>query len=158
VAGEDRLASLDDLRACVTLDGPQEPKPVWRYVIGVDLGLKNDRTAVAVCHAERASGDEESPLVGGRVVLDRLQVWQGSRLRPVQLDDVENWVAEAAARYYPAQVVLDPWQSAGLSQRLMARGVRAEDFNFSAQSVGRLASTLLLLVRNRRSPCRTMRS
>jgi phage terminase large subunit-like protein len=162
-ASEDRVASLDDLRACVTLDGPQEPKEQAAYWIGVDLGLKRDRTAVAVCHSERLSGDED-PTVGSRVVLDRLQVWQGTRLKPVRLDDVEEWVATTAARYNHAGVILDPWQAAGLAQRLQARGTqvggrswgsweswerKVEEFVFSAQSVGRLASTLTLLIRNR---------
>jgi phage terminase large subunit-like protein len=161
-ASEDRLASLDDLRACVVHDGPLEPQDGVNYVIGVDLGLKRDRTAVAVCHSERLRGDED-PTVGARVVLDRMQVWKGSRLRPVQLEDVEEWIATASARYNRAAVVLDPWQAAGLAQRLKARGVprtswsgertprgwEVEEFTFSAQSVGRLASTLMLLIRNR---------
>jgi phage terminase large subunit-like protein len=159
-AGEDRVASLDDLRACVTLDGPQEPREGVAYVIGVDLGLKRDRTAVCICHGERLRGDAD-PVVGARVVLDRLQTWQGTRLKPVQLDDVENWVAAASEKYNHAGVILDPWQAAGLAQRLQARGVRrtgwsgrdawswkVEEFAFSAQSVGRLASTLTLLIRN----------
>jgi len=158
-ASEDRVASLDDLRACVTLDGPQEPKARTDYWIGVDLGLKRDRTAAAVCHGERLSGDED-PTVGSRVVLDRLQVWQGTRLKPVRLDDVEEWIATTAERYNNAGVILDPWQAAGLAQRLQARGTqvgwkqwedwtrKVEEFTFSAQSVGRLASTLTLLIRN----------
>lgn len=159
-----RLASLDDLRACIVHDGPLEPQDGVQYVIGVDLGLKRDRTAVAVCHSERLRGDED-PTVGARVVLDRMQVWKGSRLRPVQLDEVEEWIAAASAQYNRAAVVLDPWQAAGLAQRLQARGVprtgwsgerntwgrgwQVEEFTFSAQSVGRLASTLMLLIRNR---------
>ena len=147
VAGEDRVASVEDLRACVTLDGTQEPQEDIRYTIGVDLGLKRDRTAVAICHGERLRGDED-PTVGARVVLDRMQVWQGSRLRPVKLDDVEEWVAAASQKFNRAKAIIDPWQSAGLQQRLLARGVPCEEFTFSAQSVGRLASTLTLLIRN----------
>jgi phage terminase large subunit-like protein len=163
VSGEDRVASMEDLRACVMLDGPQEPREGTDYVIGVDLGLKRDRTAVAICHGERLRGDED-PTVGARIVLDRLQVWQGSRLQPVRLDDVEEWISAASQRYNGAAVILDPWQAAGLAQRLQARGVArtgwsgqstgwgrwgaVEEFTFSAQSVGRLASTLTLLIRN----------
>jgi hypothetical protein len=44
---------------------------------------------------------------------------------------------------------LDPWQAIGLLQRLRSRGVRVEEYTFSATSVGRLASTLHLLIRNR---------
>jgi phage terminase large subunit-like protein len=39
---EDALVLIDDLRAAIQLDGPQDPKPGERYVIGLDVGLKND--------------------------------------------------------------------------------------------------------------------
>ena len=57
-APENRLTSMEDLRAAVRLDGPQDYKPGIRYKIGVDLGLRNDRTAIAVCHAETVEGQE----------------------------------------------------------------------------------------------------
>ena len=58
---EDRLTTIDDLQACVTLEGPQAPRPEHQYVVGLDLGLKADLTAAAVCHL-----DEDI------VVLDRI--------------------------------------------------------------------------------------
>ncbi len=42
VASEDRLASPDDLAACVTLAGPLPPEPGRQYVIGLDVGLKDE--------------------------------------------------------------------------------------------------------------------
>ena len=141
--GEDRLTSLEDLRACVTLAGPLEPRPDVRYVIGCDLGLKRDRTAVAVCHAER----QES---GVRVVLDQIRVWAGKRLRPVKLGDVEEYLMDAGRRFNNARVVIDPWQSAGLSQRLRHSGLKVEEFVFSQTSVGRLAAALHTTIRDHR--------
>jgi hypothetical protein len=110
VAGEDRLADADDLAACVTLDGPQEPKSGVRYVIGLDVGLKNDATVAAVCHAEKIPGAEHP-----RIVLDRMGYWKGSRRRPVQLQEVETWVEEVARRYGRARVRFDPYQSSRAS-------------------------------------------
>lgn len=136
-ASEDRLTSHDDLSACVTLDGPLEPERDESYVIGVDLGLKSDRTVAAVCHEE----DQ-------RIVLDRIAVWGGSRTRPVQLDEVEEWLHLTWRSYNEAKVMMDPWQAVALAQRLRTRGVRVEEFVFSSQSVGRLATTLHLLLRN----------
>lgn len=143
-ASEDRLVRDEDLAACVTLDGPLEARPGTRYVIGVDLGLRHDRTAVAVCHAENVEDTDSR-----RVVLDRLIVLKGSREREVQLADVESAIAEASRVYNRAEVRLDPWQAIGLKQRLSARGVSVEEYPFSSQSVGRLAATLHLLLRDR---------
>jgi len=148
-ASEDRLTSAEDLAACVVLDGPLLYQTGHRYAIGLDVGLKRDRTVACVAHAEpvvRSVGANDM-MVGARIVLDRMMVWSGSRLRPVRLADVEEWVAEASAGYGHAPVVADPWQAVGSAQRLRSRGCRVEEFTFSASSVGRLASTLHLLIR-----------
>ena len=50
-------------------DGPQPPDPRHRYVIGLDLGLKHDRTVLAVCHAEHVP-ERPGPSLP-RIVLDR---------------------------------------------------------------------------------------
>lgn len=151
-SAEDRLATDEDLRACVTLDGPLAPIGGRRYVLALDLGLKRDRTVAVVCHGEPITRPDEFGLpdaVGVRVVLDRMETWQGSRQRPVQLADVELWLAEVSAAYNHAPLVFDPWQAVGLAQRLRRRGVRVEEFIFTAQTVGRIATTLHLLIRNR---------
>lgn len=144
-AAEDALVDPGDLAACVTLAGPLPAVAGKRYVIAADLGIKNDRTVVAVCHGDRIGADAT---LGLKVSLDRMQVWAGSRSSPVRLEDVEEWIAQASQTYGAAKVVLDPWQAVGMAQRLRGRGVAVEEFAFTAQSVGRLASTLALLLRN----------
>jgi phage terminase large subunit-like protein len=159
VAPEDRLTSVDDLAACVRLDGPVPAVAGTDYVIGLDIGLRNDRTVAAVCHAEHltrkvpyrdpeAGWLQRTEHTGATVVLDRMEVWQGRPDSAVLLSEVEEWLAQAA-KAYRAKVVYDPFQAVGSMQRLQARGVRVEEFTFSSASVGRLASTLHLLLRNR---------
>jgi phage terminase large subunit-like protein len=146
-ADEDRLTNLDDLAACVVLDGPLPPQPNVKYVIGVDIGLRRDRTVACVCHAERLDGrplsaisDQMSmdadPFRGVRVVLDRIQVWAGSSDSPVQLAEVEVWLNEAVDIFNHARIVIDPWQAVGMAQRLRGRGVAVQEFNFTSASVG----------------------
>jgi phage terminase large subunit-like protein len=142
-SAEDRLTSIEDLRACVLLDGPLEPVSGARYVIGVDLGLKDDRTVAAVCHAE-------PDRAGVRVVLDRMEVWQGKRSRPVDLGVVEEWLADAGRRFNRARIIVDPWQSVGMAQRLRRGGLAVEEYAFSQQSVGRLAIALHTAIRDHR--------
>jgi hypothetical protein len=134
-APPERLTNLAALRLCVVLDGPREHVPGRRYAVGVDVGLKHDRTAAAVCSLERVDGR-------ARVALDRLQVWQGSPSHPVELDAVEAWLVEAWSRYGKPPVVCDPWQAAQLLQRLRARWVQAVEHPFTPQSVSRLALRL----------------
>lgn len=138
-SAEDRLVRNEDLRACVVLSGPQDANSGTTYVIGVDVGLRRDATAICVAHGED----------GGRVVLDRMVVLEGTRKQEVRLSDVEEAIVQAWEAYGRPTVRLDPWQAIGLRQRLEARGVRAEEFAFSPQSVGRLAATLHVLLRDR---------
>ncbi len=136
-AAEDRLTTLESVRECVGHEGPLDYDRTFDYVIGLDIGLKRDRTVAVVAHRE-----------GSKIVLDRIAVWQGSRLRPVKIEAVEEWVVQASESFGKARIVADPWQSIGLLQRLRKGGHRAEEFTFSQSSVGRLASTLYGLLRD----------
>jgi phage terminase large subunit-like protein len=84
-----------------------------------------------------------------RIVLDRIEVWAGSKLKPVRLSTVGEWLLEASRTFNGARLVFDPFQAVGLSQRLEDAGVRTSSFTFSSASVGRLARTLHQLLRDR---------
>jgi hypothetical protein len=143
---EDRLVSEEDLDHACILAGSLDPSPGVRYVVSADLGLKRDRTVCVVAHSEPSGPESGAPR---RVVVDRLQRWQGSRRQPVEIGQVEAWLEQASKMYHNAPVHADPWQSVGIVQRLNARGVRASEFTFSQQSVGRLANQLHVALRNR---------
>ncbi|MCU1451934.1 MAG: hypothetical protein JWN46_80 [Acidimicrobiales bacterium] len=188
MVADDRLTSMADLEACAVLDGPLLAEPGRQYVIGLDVGLKNDRTVATVCHAEPLDGgvspqggppsegeyarmnrrlyeggavtwDRYQERVGGlqssasqaravRIVVDRQEVWSGSRLSPVRLSDVKDWLLQAHRTFNRASLVFDPWQAIGLGQDLTQAGVKTHEFTFSQASVGRLASTLFTLMRD----------
>jgi phage terminase large subunit-like protein len=143
-ASDDKLTNIDDVRAAVTLDGPSDPDPTWQkpkktYVIGLDVGLKRDRTVATVCHME-----------DDKVILDRQQTWSGTQENPVQLEEVEAWLLQASKSYNRARVRFDPWQAAHLSQNLEGRGVTVEECRFDASKNGRRAVILHTLLRDRR--------
>jgi hypothetical protein len=145
-ASEDRLVSEQDLEAACVLDGPQAPVPGVRYVVTVDAGLVNDATVVVVAHAESLGDEYGAPQ---RIVVDRLKRWTGSKKKPVQLAPVEEYIEQASREYHSAPLHADPYQMQASLQRLRAKGVRALEFTFSAQSVGRVANALHLALRNR---------
>ena len=147
-APEDRLTNIDDVQACVKHAGILEPQAGRPYVIGVDLGITNDRTVAAVMHAERVVGGDGHNVVQ-QLVLDRLEVWTPTRANPVDLTAVEEWIA-LASRQYRARVVIDPYQAVAMTQRLRSKGVSIEEFTFSQQSVGRLAMALHTSIRDHR--------
>lgn len=137
--GDDTLAAGADVDACITHEGRLEPVSGRKYAIGVDLGVRNDRTAVTIAHKE-----------GETVVVDHKAVWSGSRLRPVSLEAVEQWLKQAARSYRGAELVVDPWQALSMVERLRTAGLRVHEFAFSTQSTGRLAGAMVDLLRGRR--------
>jgi phage terminase large subunit-like protein len=143
-ASEDRLVTIENLAAAVRLDGPQDPRRGVTYRIGVDLGLRNDRTAIAICHAEPMAGQVRTK----RVVLDRMIVFAGTKVDEVKLAEVESVLIEAWKRYGRPRVRLDPWQAIGLAQRLRRQGVSVEEWSYSAQRYGAVAQTLYTLLRD----------
>lgn len=142
-SSEDRLADVDTIRACVAHKGPLAPREDVRYVIGLDLGVKNDATVLAVCHGE---GRGE----GRRVVVDRLDAFVPSKGKHVDLAVVEEAVRTAARQYRHSHVVMDPWQGLLLARNLRSSGVTVTEFTFSQQSVGHIALTMFNLLRDRR--------
>lgn len=172
VASEDRLVDAADLAAAVMHDGALPREDGNRYVIGVDLGLKKDRTVAAVVHGEqlrRTVDDEDNegagdtvwagdprtwarPVIrttGVRIVLDKMEVWTPMPGNPVRLENVEDWLREAWRIYDRPTIVFDPWNAQGMLERLEGIGARCEVFTFSQTSVGRLALTLYQLLRDR---------
>ena len=141
VAGEDRLTTPEQVRACVGHTGRLTPQRGVRYTLGLDVGLVNDKTCLTIAHRER----RDDAVV---VVVDHQEVWQGTKDRPVDLGVVEDYCRETI-RQYPGRMVFDPWQSVHLMQRLRAHGISVEEFTFSSASVGRLAVTLYRLLRDR---------
>lgn len=155
-AAEDRLVAPDDLAACVVLDGTQPFQPFQSYVVAVDLATRHDNAVVAVCHSEPLRDSEDGPagpvagpLRGLRVIVDRVEVWTPTSGRPVQLSDVEAFLAECAPAYGGAPVIFDPFQAIGMMERLRARGIRTVEYTFTQRSVGVLGNTLYQLLRAR---------
>lgn len=142
-SAEDRLTTVDAVRDCIRHVGPLAPVEGVRYTVGVDLGVKSDRTVATVAHVEREDD-------GATVVVDRMEVWTPRPGAPVDLEVVEGWLMEAHRSFGSPRVVCDPWQALAMIQRLRARGVRVEEFTFNQASIGRLALTLWSLLRDAR--------
>ena len=148
-AAEDRLVTPEDLEAAMVLKGTVPPQPGRSYVIGLDLGLKDDPTVLAICHGEPIYDEDQTSLVGTRVVLDKMRVWKGSRKRPVSMQAVERAVFDEVHTYNGARVVADPWNTEEMSQRLRGRGVMWDQYPFGPGSIARLAYALYNQLRNR---------
>lgn len=119
-----------------------QPRPTQKYFIAVDLGLRHDRTAMAIVHF---NGKDQN------VYLDQLQVWEGTKDDPVSIMEVERALIQAAnkfGRHSGVTIVIDPWQMEATIQKL--RGFyNVLPFNFNSDMT-HLSETLVTLFRNER--------
>lgn len=139
---DDQLTTAHDVAACVTHEGPLEPKTGTRYVMSLDLGLRHDRTVLVVAHLEQRSA-------GRTVVIDLVLRWRGTVLRPVNLSAVEAAIRSGWSRYHRPPLVVDPWNAAMLVERLQSTGMRVTEYVFSPSSIDRLARVMLVAFRDR---------
>lgn len=112
----------------------------------VDLGLRGDKTAVAVCHIVR--GEDGEPVVK----LDTLRTLRGTKVAPVQLDAVEDLCAELTTTYRVRHWTFETWQGAASVQALRRRlpGVQIDEYFPTATSQATLFGSLYQLISTRR--------
>lgn len=96
---------------------PRKQVGVSNYVAAIDYGPRRDRTALVVLHEERK-----------HVLIDRLDVWQGSQGKPIQVSAVEDWIKDVHRRFSPRVFVVDPFQMEGTIQWMDREGIPVEAY------------------------------
>ena len=114
-----------DLMACVdpALRPKHSAKARSPHFLGLDLGLAGDGTAVAIGHLE------EHKERGAVVVLDyigSIKAGEGEYQdqERLEFDDVADWIAGLAKRFFITEGLFDQWAGIPLEQALVKRGLR----------------------------------
>lgn len=89
----------------------------------VDIGLVSDPTVLALGHAK-----------GGLTFIDVLLTLEGSRLRPVQLTEVEAAVQDLSRRFRVRRWRIESWQGVAAVQSLQRVGLPVELFAPTAKA------------------------
>lgn len=101
------IAKGSTLGSSLALSYSLAPTPGLYYVASIDYGAVHDRCVLALLHERR----------DGTIIVDRLDVWQGSRTNPIQISSVERWLDETRKLYPLSCVVIDPHQMVSTIQR-----------------------------------------
>jgi len=139
---ETRFLEPAQVDACVERDlvpeGPSRTLPLW---VGLDLGLRRDNAAVVAVSVD----------TDGDPVLVRHRLWRPSPTAPLELLVVEEYLLALHLQYPALQTVLaDPWQAAGLIQRLASRGVPIAEFPQSQAGTVKMGQALWDAITTRR--------
>lgn len=110
------------------------------YKAAIDYGPKKDRTALCVLHAE------PGPDI---VVVDKLDVWQGSPENRIKIADVERWIEEMID-LFNVDLVFDEYQMEGTIQKWEGRRLVTRFEPRGGKANYELAECLRHLVANRK--------
>ncbi len=134
-SGEGDGLNPDDIAACTTLDGPQQPKPDRIYIGGLDLGVKHDHSALAVLAANYQSRTVELAFV---------ESWRPEDFGgAVDLQVVREAVLRAERTYGLLGCGYDPWQAQLMAQELTDQGVNMHECPFTPNNKNIIAHSLL---------------
>ena len=162
-----------DITSAITMNDPPDGREEeWRYVAGIDLGLRRDHTAIVVVgkHVGRMQRLVEKPKplpsvygalcdagyfdapadritykkteATGRAKLAAVRIFAPENGR-VELADVERALVELHQQFGLSKVSADWWQAEYLLQRLAARNINVEGVNFGPTVHTEMASTVL---------------
>lgn len=138
---ETRFLEPAQVDACIDREqvmlGPWPVLPIW---VGLDLGLRRDNAGVM---ALTVDGDGDPLLV-------RHRLWRPSPTQPLDLQVVEDYLAALAVQYHVQLILADPWQAAGLIQRLAARGLPIQEFPQTQAGTTKMGQALWDAITTRR--------
>ena len=113
------ISTPADLFACVDPQHTMKTSAPSRFphYMGVDVALVGDYTAAAVGHID-----------GDKVVLDfidRIKAGEGkfAGQERLEFDDVADWIADIARRFYISDGMFDQWSGIPMEQALAKRGM-----------------------------------
>jgi len=138
--------ALDESDIQAAIDSSLKPatskQAGWVYLAGLDLGVKQDHSALVVIAANRSTQT---------LRLAHAQSWQPNpTTRKVNLIDVEREVLGAHRRFGLLKCGFDPFQAALMAQRLELQQVPMHEVAFTGANLNTMASTLLDVFRSRR--------
>jgi phage terminase large subunit-like protein len=101
------VEKCEALGRMLNLTRREEGSPGVVYGASIDYGAVKDRCVLVVGHQDGTD----------RVLLDRMDVWQGTREAPVAIEAVERWLDETRKKFDLGFVIIDPYQMQSTIQR-----------------------------------------
>jgi len=120
---QDALACEEDKLEHSFSCGSRPHRLPHHYIAAIDYGVRNDRTALCVGHFDK---------VEEKVIIDRLDTYQGSADKPVTIKLVEKWIEEVKADYQYISFVIDPYQMLSTIQKYQHRSYDIREFEYLA--------------------------
>jgi hypothetical protein len=139
--GASTLLRSADVDACTDALDARPPRRGLVYGVTLDVGLRNDSTAIMAFHVERIRRPGAPPV--RMLVVDCVRVLKPQPGERVTLDAVERAVADVCARYRVAKVHADLHYADAIAPRLRSRGLVFVEMKMSAPEQEKRGTSLV---------------
>ena len=131
-SGKGDALNEEKIRKCFSLKGPQPYDPKKTYLVGLDLGVKHDHSALVILGI-----DEKQRMI-------ETAYWQNWKPNPkeVDLQSVQNTVILKAQEYHTQAVFYDPTEAKLLAQQIQHM-IPMIEFPFKPANLDRMATSLI---------------
>ena len=130
--------SAESIESCVVGGRAELPhKEGFVYHAALDSAFRGDLFTFSVGHKDPKTG---------KVVIDLLRGWQGSKKNPVNLDQVLTEIVELLARYHTRIVTGDQYCSEPLKQAFIKKYIHYEELPFSSGLKQKIYTSLKHLI------------
>ena len=138
VTSESSFIDMAKWDACVGDGGHTVNNPMLPVFVGIDASFKHDSTAIVAVTFERKT--QQVRLVTHRI-------FQPSPNEPLNFEaTIEATVLDLAKRFQLRKVLFDPFQMQATAQRLLAAGIKVEEFPQSSPNLTASSQCLYDLV------------
>lgn len=139
-SGEEIFISPEAIDACIDNSlSPALPNKNINIVVGVDIGIKHDSTAVVSTARE-----------GNKIKLIAVKKFQGSPGKEVQLEEqVEGYIEGLSKDFTIIEVLYDPYQFARSSQTLAKKFITMTEFPQTLDRLTQMSQNLYDLIEGR---------
>jgi phage terminase large subunit-like protein len=139
VSGESEFLSAEDWDSIIDPNHSPILNDATVHV-GVDLGVKNDSSAVAAVAHDPATK---------KIMMAFHRIWKPLRGRPVNLNEVKTYIEEINQRHRLMAVVIDPSQAYLLASQLAQKGITVKEFPQTIPNLTRMGGSLYSLVKDK---------
>lgn len=112
--------------------------------IHIDLGLKRDRAALAMCHGagfkevKTSMGVETLPVVN----VDLVHYWEADHGNEINFASVRQMIVDLCRKFQVGLVTFDRWQSVEMIQSLRSQGINADFHSVKKSDYDTLMTTI----------------
>jgi len=132
---------VDNCFRIKTIKNQSEGRPGIQYFAHLDPATSSCNYALCICHKEPVWNNTENKR-DFVVIVDHIKYWHPSDNKPINVEEVDEYILNINKKFYLYLVTYDQWESYESIRKLRKYGIPAKKFHFNRHSKRRIYDNL----------------